>query len=64
MNHYNGAPVDGSAWKAKGENCGLRVLRGGSWGNGPEGLRASFRDGSGADFRGNFVGFRLAQDLD
>ncbi len=30
---YNGAPMDGSAWEEG--DCQQRVLRGGSWGNGP-----------------------------
>ena len=61
--NYNGAPVDGSAWKEKGGgNCGQRVLRGGSWNLGPVTLRVSSRSG---DYAGNRdLGFRLAQDLD
>lgn len=35
---YKGAPSDGSAWTA-GE-CARRVVRGGEWDGGPEGLRA------------------------
>jgi len=63
-NDYKEAPTDGSAWlEANGGNCGLRVLRGGSWFYGPEFLRASFRYGGNADTRTNVVGFRLAQDV-
>ena len=40
-----------------------RVVRGGSWINGPGFLRASFRFRYPADFRGSDVGFRLVQDL-
>jgi len=38
---YSGAPVDGSA-RLHG-NCGVRVLRGGSWVDRPRLLRAAFR---------------------
>lgn len=58
---YNGAPADGSAWKT-GE-CADRVLRGGSWANNPQRLRAAWRDwnliGDLSD-----VGFRVARTLD
>ena len=43
---------------------GQRVMRGGSWYNLPVFLRASIRDWYGADYRFNFIGFRLAQDLE
>ena len=32
--NYNGAPTDGSTWT--GGDCTARVIRGGSWGGGPE----------------------------
>ena len=61
---YQGAPRDGRAWKEEnGGQCGQRVIRGGSWDNGPGFLRSSIRDRSSADNRGNGIGFRLAQDL-
>ncbi len=41
-----------------------RVVRGGSWFDGPEYLRSSFRNRFGAVNRFSNVGFRLAQDLD
>jgi formylglycine-generating enzyme required for sulfatase activity/uncharacterized protein with PQ loop repeat len=61
---YEGAPTDGSAWfEANGGDCGRRVVRGGSWSAGPEGLRASLRY-RGDAARGQInIGFRLAHDL-
>ncbi len=62
---YDGAPTDGKAWEAEEEgDCGRRVLRGGSWGNGPGTLRSSYRYRYTLDIRNYTVGFRLAQDLD
>ena len=62
---YNGAPSDARAWgKDNGEQCGQHVLHGGSWGDPPVNLRSSFRGVNSADFKGNFIGFRLAQDLE
>ena len=63
--NYDGAPPDGTAWELKDPTqCGQRVIRGGSWGSAPEGLRTSFRYRDGADLRDSYVGFRLAQDID
>lgn len=45
------------------EKGGRRVLRGGSWNMTAGGLRVSYRDGYGADFRKGSIGFRLAQDI-
>ena len=45
------------------EKGGRRVLRGGSWNMTAGGLRVSYRDGYGADFRKKSIGFRLAQDI-
>ena len=47
--------------KASPEN--RRVLRGGSWGNFPEVVRVSFRDGYVAGFRSGNFGFRCAGEL-
>jgi formylglycine-generating enzyme required for sulfatase activity len=44
------------------DNCTQRVLRGGSWSNGPNSLRSATRDGGFAFTYGEFLGFRLAQD--
>jgi formylglycine-generating enzyme required for sulfatase activity len=61
---YKGAPTDGSAWLEAGEgDCGKRVIRGGSWNDDPGFLRASARFGNFPDFRYNFLGFRLVQDM-
>ena len=61
----NGAPTDGSAWGPEnGGDCGLRVIRGGSWINPPVYLRVSFRFSDGPGNRANNIGLRLAQDLD
>ena len=60
---YVGAPGDGRAWSSG--DCGLRVVRGGSWPNDPGSLRSAGRYGgfwSARSDRGNYLGFRLAQD--
>jgi len=58
---YEGAPADETAWEEK--NCSRRVIRGGSWYDGPRGVRSAYRGGDTPDLRYNSVGFRLAQDL-
>jgi formylglycine-generating enzyme required for sulfatase activity len=61
----NKAPRDGSAWVEKdGGDCGLRVIRGGSWGTEPRGVRVSLRFRGSAGNRVDSIGFRLAQDVD
>ena len=59
---YEGAPSDGSAW-TEGGNCRLRVLRGGSWLDGPGGVRSSTRDRSTTGIRFSANGFRVARSL-
>lgn len=59
---YNAAPIDGSI-HAK-ELCENRVARGGSWGDGPAGLRSARRFGFMASERENAQGFRVARDID
>ena len=59
---YSGAPSDGSAWITGGD-CGKRVLRGGSWLDGPWFIRSAGRSRLGAEHRHNAVGFRVAQTL-
>ena len=56
---YHGARRDGRAWESG--DCSRRVLRGGSWINGPWSARVSNRFGSGK-YRNGDIGFRLAQD--
>lgn len=58
---YSGAPSDGSA-RTTGD-CSLRVLRGGSWLNDPQGLRSAYRFGDSPGYRVNDLGFRLARTL-
>jgi formylglycine-generating enzyme required for sulfatase activity len=57
---YSGAPADGSAWTTGTCNSG-RVVRGGSWGSRPRGLRAASRDGDAGGLHS--VGFRLGRTL-
>ncbi|MBK9443731.1 MAG: formylglycine-generating enzyme family protein [Comamonadaceae bacterium] len=58
--NYNSAPSDGSAWSSGGSR---RVLRGGSWSNGPNFLRSAFRVGYAPDDRSINFGFRIARTL-
>jgi formylglycine-generating enzyme required for sulfatase activity len=58
--NYAGAPTDGSAWTT-GCTSNARVLRGGSWGNGPADLRSAGRLRSNPDDRDYDDGFRLAR---
>ena len=60
---YAGAPADGSAWTAGGD-CGLRVLRGGSWDRNPRGLRSASRRGYIAGLRFGDIGFRVSRTFD
>jgi formylglycine-generating enzyme required for sulfatase activity len=63
--NYNDAPTDGSAWLASyGSACRERVMRGGSWNSSSLNLRTSCREKLSADYRGDGIGFRLAQDID
>ena len=56
---YHGAPTDGSAWLAP--DCRQRVLRGGSWGNGPSYVRSASRNFYDATVRYPTHGLRLAR---
>jgi formylglycine-generating enzyme required for sulfatase activity len=59
--NYKGAPNDGSNWK--GGDLSSRVLRGGSWLNGPHFLRSAVRLRNPSDVRNDHVGFRVARRL-
>jgi formylglycine-generating enzyme required for sulfatase activity len=61
QDHYNGAPVDGSAWM-KGD-CNRHVVRGGSWTSDPEGLRSARRGRNTSGNRNNDQGFRVGRKL-
>ena len=58
---YSGAPSDGSAGTSG--DCSMRVLRGGSWNNDPQGVRSARRYRDAAGRRGGNFGFRLARTL-
>ena len=58
---YAGAPSDGSAWEYG--DCARRVLRGGSWHEGPRYLRSADRSWNDAGVRNGRVGFRVARTL-
>ena len=60
---YSGAPSDGRAWTSGGD-CGIRVLRGGSWDDRPGLLRSASRDWHTTGYRNDDVGFRVATTLD
>ena len=61
---YTDAPSDGSAWEeADGGDCGVRVVRGGSWDYLPRRVRSATRFRRLPGDRLNTLGFRLAQDL-
>jgi formylglycine-generating enzyme required for sulfatase activity len=61
--NYQNAPADGTAWNDNHSQTNYRVLRGGSWFNGPRNCRSANRDGGLAGFRNFFIGFRLALSL-
>ena len=57
--NYEGAPVDGSAWK--GSNTGInRIIRGGSWLVDSWRCRIAYRSSRKPANRDDFLGFRLA----
>ena len=61
---YRGAPVDAVAWTSAA-NCRERVLRGGSWQDGPRRLHSVVRHRDGAGRRSlSSVGFRVARTMD
>jgi formylglycine-generating enzyme required for sulfatase activity len=58
---YTGAPKDASALTTG--DCGMRVVRGGSWIDAPVGVRAAYRVGSPTTVRVYRRGFRVAADM-
>jgi formylglycine-generating enzyme required for sulfatase activity len=58
---YQGAPGDGGAWLTG--DCTRRVLRGGSWNDGPTNGRSANRLGDAGGNRYIIVGFRLTRTL-
>jgi formylglycine-generating enzyme required for sulfatase activity len=58
---YAGSPSDGTAWT--GADCGERIIRGGSWVNGPELLRSASRNSARVVATVMFLGFRVARTL-
>ena len=64
FDNYEAVPDDGSAMEA-GDNgeCVSRVLRGGSWNGGPQGVRSANRYRNAPDGRYGRLGFRLARTL-
>ena len=60
---YVGRPRDARAW-VWGGGCDRRIQRGGSWVSPAERARSAFRDSGEATERSDYVGFRVALDLD
>lgn len=58
---YEGAPRDGTAWESG--DCNQRVLRGGSWDDGPSNLRSANRHRDSAGNRHHTVGFRVGRTI-
>ena len=60
--NYNGAPTDGNAWVTS-DGATVRMLRGGSWDNIPQGVRAAFRNWADKTVRYYRTGVRVARTL-
>ena len=60
--NYERAPSDGSAWTTG--QCLTRVFRGGSWLHGQRVARSANRDWLLGEDRKDFIGFRVARDLE
>ena len=58
--NYKDAPTEGSAWQGDGVK---RVLRGGSWNNEPQNVRAAIRNGNKSAQRFSIFGFRVAKEI-
>ena len=59
--NYDNAPNNGTI--VTSGSCGLRAVRGGSWGNAPWSVRAGYRIWDVTGSRGTVSGFRLARAL-
>jgi formylglycine-generating enzyme required for sulfatase activity len=59
---YDGAPMDGSAW-LRGGDPSFRVVRGGSWRNDSELVRAAVRVRRNINVRFDTLGFRVARSI-
>jgi formylglycine-generating enzyme required for sulfatase activity len=59
---YDGAPVDGSAW-LQGGDANYRVIRGGSWHNETELVRAAVRFDRERKVRFDTLGFRVGRSM-
>jgi formylglycine-generating enzyme required for sulfatase activity len=59
--NYTGAPIDGSA-RTSGD-CGIRVIRGGSWDSDPDDLRSGDRYNTSPEVQVFNFGFRVARTL-
>ena len=59
---YEGAPADGNAWILDGD-CSVRIVRGGSWLDGQNGLRVVFRGRTKSELSYFVIGFRVARSL-
>lgn len=58
---YSGVPTDGRP-AAESAGC-VRVMRGGSWNDGPDALRSANREWDASDSRRNVIGFRVARSF-
>lgn len=59
-NYYRKGPERNPTGPANGES---RVVRGGSWFDVPDNVRSAVRLGLSPTARGDFIGFRCAQDV-
>jgi formylglycine-generating enzyme required for sulfatase activity len=59
---YDRAPTDGSAW-LQGGDPSYRVIRGGSWRNESDVVRAAIRVQRNASVRFDTLGFRVARTM-
>ncbi len=59
--NLDSVPEDGSA--APGNNCSVRVIRGGSWAGAPSTVRSASRTSAGSTATSCLLGFRIARSL-